>query len=227
LKHPSDLIRSFVNQNTNPLAPQIKAPINAFQSLFSVQDLSVDEKSMIENAFLSEKGHISDEQVQTDVHEVERLTKELKAIKRQGIVFIGERIHSVREIFKRYKDRSFREWMKMTFGSFKTGYNYLAFYELYVALPLELQERLVSLSAKEAYRIASKDIPLEEKVRSIKEEEWSPSLEGESSSDLIASKITHLHKHVQFLRLVSVSLSLKDRERLKQILETLEEICLS
>jgi hypothetical protein len=227
MKHPSDLIRSFVTQNTNPLAPQIRAPINAFQSLFSVQELSVDEKAMLENAFFAEKGHISDEQVHTDLHEVERLTKELKAIKRQGIVFIGERIHSVREIFKRYKERSFREWMKMTFGSFKTGYNYLAFYELYVALPKELQERLVSLSAKEAYKIASKNVPLEEKVKSIKEEDWSESSEEETSSELIASKISSLSKNVQFLRLMSISLSKKDKDRLKNILDILEDICLA
>lgn len=143
--------------------------INAFQSLFAVQELEEGEIQAIETILHSgvEPGY-REEEVASDAHEIKRLTKELKAIRRQELVLIGERVAAAREVFRRYKDRSFRDWMQLTFGSFKTGYNYLGFYDLYLSVPDEIKGHLKDMPAKAIYVLASHKAPLEKKIEVLK-----------------------------------------------------------
>ncbi|MBF8264062.1 MAG: chlamydia virulence plasmid protein pGP6-D [Parachlamydiales bacterium] len=156
---------------TRPAAPPISGAINAFNALFAVQELSDPENRKIERILVEgfEPGQLSEGEVDLDVVEVKRLTKELMAIQRQEMVLIGERIAQARAIFRKYKDRSFREWLDLTFGSFKSGYNYLAFYDLYLLVPDDIKARLKEMPAKAVYVLASKKVPVERKIAIVKE----------------------------------------------------------
>ncbi len=167
-----DLAVAFLQKNQAPTSlppPTSPGIINAFHSLFSVQELHAEEDQAIE-AILRAGVEIDVplEGIETDAHEVKRLTKELRAIRRQELVLIGERVSAAREVFKKYKDRSFRDWMQLTFGSFKTGYNYLAFYDLYVSVPEEIKMRLKDMPAKAVYVLASHRAPLDKKIEVVK-----------------------------------------------------------
>jgi hypothetical protein len=156
---------------TQPTAPPISGVVNAFNALFAVQELSDQESRKIERILVEgfEPGQRVEGEVDLDVVEVKRITKELMAIKRQEMVLIGERIAQARAIFRKYNDRSFREWLNLTFGSFKTGYNYLAFYDLYLLVPDEIKGRLKEMPAKAVYVLASKKVPVERKIAIVKE----------------------------------------------------------
>ena len=166
-----DLAAAFLKkaQTEKSLAPSMPGVINAFHSLFSVQELNENENQSIETILLAGleiDGSRND--FQSDAYEIKRLTKELRAIRRQELVLIGERVAAAREVFRKYKDRSFRDWMHLTFGSFKTGYNYLAFYDLYMAIPDEMKNHLKEMPAKAVYVLASHKAPLEKKIEVVK-----------------------------------------------------------
>lgn len=168
-----ELATAFIQKSrmTRPSAPPISGAVNAFNSLFAVQDLSDQESRSIERILVEgyEPGRFTEGEVDQDAVEIKRLTKELMAIKRQEMVLIGERIAQARAIFRKYKDRTFREWLDLTFGSFKTGYNYLSFYDLYLLVPDEIKARLKEMPAKAVYVLASKKVPVERKIAIVKD----------------------------------------------------------
>ena len=99
-----------------------------------------------------------------------QITEEIRAISRQGAVLLGERVFRVRELLKPYRDRTFTKWLEATFSSRKTGYNFLAYYELYIHLPREeLKEKFKKMPSRAAYILASKEGALQEKVSLIEE----------------------------------------------------------
>lgn len=162
-----ELATAFLRKTQSAPPVAVRAgSINAFNALFSVQDLTDQEHRSIEKILVEgyEPGQFSEEGVDLDAVEIKKITKELKAIKRQELVLVGERVSKAREIFKKYKKRSFREWMDFTFGSFKTGYNYLSFYDLYSSIPENLQKVLKSMPARAVYMLASKKVPIEQKI---------------------------------------------------------------
>jgi len=164
----NELAAAFVQQRQISQVPVM--PINAFSALFAVQDLDEYCQRTVEKILVDgyEPGMFPEEEVNGDIAEVKQITKELKAIKKQELILVGERIAAAREIFKKYNEKSFREWLELTFGSFKTGYNYFAFFDLYKRLPEELQEPFKEMPAKAAYILASKKAPLEKKVEIVK-----------------------------------------------------------
>lgn len=167
----SELASAFLqkNQTAKPLISPLPGGINAFHSLFAVQELDDFENRAIEEILLSGvESKTLEKEIANDAHEVKRLTKELRAIRRQELVLIGERVQAAREVFRRYKDRSFRDWMQLTFGSFKTGYNYLSFYDLYLSVPDEIKGHLKEMPAKAVYVLASHKGPLEKKIEVVK-----------------------------------------------------------
>jgi len=168
-----ELATAFLQKTrtTHPPAPPISGVVNAFNALFAVQELNESESHTIERILVEgyEPERFTEGEIETDVVEVKRLTKELMAIKRQEMVLIGERIAQARLIFRKYKDRSFRDWLSLTFGSFKSGYNYLAFYDLYLLVPDEIKMRLKQMPAKAVYVLASKKVPVERKIAIVKD----------------------------------------------------------
>ena len=151
---------------------------NNFTSIFDFKPLDNEEKTRIHKMLLenfqingmsedAENIHIS-----ADFQEITKVTAEIKSIQKQSLVLIGERINKVRKILKSYKEGTFTQSLKETFNSKQTGYNILAYYEFYTALPsLELKEKFRKLPQKTAYLLASRAANLEDKVNILQDSE--------------------------------------------------------
>ena len=148
------------------LVPQV----NSFNSVFNTQPLDSKESNEIERLLINNVQPDGKESVEKDIEQLKLITSEIKAIGRQGTILMGERVHRARELLKAYKDGTFTKWLESTFGTRKTAYNMLAYYELYTALPHDdLRERLKKLPQRAAYILASRDGDLDIKAEIISE----------------------------------------------------------
>ena len=148
------------------LAPQV----NNFNAIFDTKPLDEKESRQIEKLIVDNflPGRVSEEQAEKDSVVLKNITAEIKTINKQGIVLIGERIQKARELLTPYRDGTFTQWIDATFGSRKTAYNMLSYYQLYSELPDQsMKERFKKLPQKIAYLLASKDADIEAKTRII------------------------------------------------------------
>jgi hypothetical protein len=161
-----ELATNFLQRAKPSSVPAPRSPINSFDAMFSIQELNEQDSHAIEKILVDgyEPGLFSEETVEVDISDLKKITKELMAINKQGLILIGERISKARDILKKYKEKSFRDWLKLTYGSFKTGYNYISFFDLYTALPDHLKGKLKEMPAKAAYVLASKVAPIDRKA---------------------------------------------------------------
>jgi Uncharacterised protein family (UPF0137) len=146
--------------------------INSFNSVFDTKPLDAVETSRIEKLLTEgfQPGLRAQCQVADDIASLKQITAEIKAIGRQGTVLMGERVHRARELLKPYKDGTFTRWLESAFGTRKTGYNALAYYELYTALPHDsLRESFKKLQQRTAYVLASRKGAVETKAEIISE----------------------------------------------------------
>jgi hypothetical protein len=155
-------------KNAFHLAPQV----NNFNSVFNTQPLDESEshhlQELLVNYYLP--GRVTEAQVEKDLDQLKILTAEIKAIRKQGIVLTGERIQKAKELLKPYRDGAFTRWIDSTFGSRRTAYNMLSYYQLYSELPnYTLKEGFKKLPYKVAYLLASKVADLDEKVKIIED----------------------------------------------------------
>lgn len=115
-------------------------------------------------------GMRTEEEVGKDFQELRSLTDEIKAINKQQIVLVGERLKRARDIFKNYGngENTFTKWLDQLFSSRRTAYNVLNYYEFYMQLPtIELKSELKKMPLKVAYCLSSRQAPLEQKVEII------------------------------------------------------------
>ncbi|MES2199124.1 MAG: CT583 family protein [Chlamydiota bacterium] len=153
------------------LTPSLASTHNSFNAILEVQELSDGEYKDVCAIFRAsrdsldiELGEEKDQEHPEDMTALATVTKELKAINRQNIVLLGERISKAREIL-RYSEKGFKQWLHLVFGSHSTGYNYLNYFELHNSLPKEhLKNKLEEMPAKAAYVLASKDASIDQKV---------------------------------------------------------------
>lgn len=145
--------------------------VNSFNSIFDTKPLEAAEENNLEKMLVEayQPGMIEEVQVQDDVLNLKRLTSEIKAIGKQCVILIGERVYRAREMLKPYRDGTFSKWLDSAFTSRKTGYNALSYYELYNSLPDDLKQNLRKLQHKTAYIIASKPGDIEIKAKIIEE----------------------------------------------------------
>lgn len=148
----------------------IVAQASNFSSVFDVQPLDAEEGNEIEK-LLNDNYQGSEEiSLNIDVAQIKSLTAEIRAIGKQGVILMGERVHKAREILKPYRDGTFTKWLESAFGARRTGYNLLAYYELYMALPaIDLKENFKRIPQKAAYVLASRSGALEIKMEIIRE----------------------------------------------------------
>ncbi len=174
------------NVFSNP-ALQKKAPAKSnfnlvpnttnFNSIFQVKPLEKPESSLIENLLAAGSGPESHtkSQVLADTNTLKNLTAEIKAIGKQGVLLMGERVAKAREILQSYHNGTFTKWLDSTFGSKKTGYNMLTYYDFYLALSeVDLKEKFQKLPQKIAYMLASRQGDMKKKeaiVRDYDEQE--------------------------------------------------------
>jgi hypothetical protein len=148
------------------LAPQV----NNFNAIFDTKPLDENESRGIEKLLVEYflPGRVSEDQAQKDLNQLKNITAEIKAISKQSVVLTGERIQKAREILKPYRDGAFAQWLEFSFGSKRTAYNMLSYYQLYSELPnYTLKENFKKLSHRVAYLLASKDADLEKKAKII------------------------------------------------------------
>ena len=131
-----------------------------------------DEDAHRIDSLLSEnaKSDVTNErQLQEDARNLKDVSAQIKAIGKQGTVLIGERVYKAREILKPYRDGTFSKWLELTFGSRKTGYNMLAYYELSRALPDEdLRKQFKQIAQRPAYILASRTGDMDKKIEIIR-----------------------------------------------------------
>jgi hypothetical protein len=150
----------------------IVAENNSFKTAFDVQKLDVHEEESIK-AILERNRSVGDTQVskavlEEDFSQLKTITSEIKSISRQGAFLIGERVLKAREILKPYADGTFTAWLEGTFGSRKTGYNMLSYYELYRVLPDEsIKTKDKSMSQRAAYSLANRKGEIQRKIEII------------------------------------------------------------
>jgi len=154
----------------NDVTPRtvIATQSNTFNAVFDPKPLDEAEQRSIEKLLVESyrPGTIEEKKVEEDVQTLKNLTAEIKAIGRQGIVLMGERVSKAREMLKPYKDGTFTKWLDTTFGTRKTGYNALSYFELYRKLHnLEIKEKFKKIPLRAAYVLASREGSL-----SVKEE---------------------------------------------------------
>ncbi|MBX9744392.1 MAG: pGP6-D family virulence protein [Chlamydiales bacterium] len=140
---------------------------NNFNSVFNPQPLDNKESTGIEKLLVDFylPGRFPETQVTTDLDQLKKITTEIKAVAKQGAVLTGERLNQARSILKPYRDGAFAQWIDLFFGSRRTAYNMLAYYELYSSLPNhEAKIKFQKLPQKVAYLLASKNVTIDAKV---------------------------------------------------------------
>jgi hypothetical protein len=158
---------AFQTQNSQPNKFNLVTHANTFNAVFNTQPLEESEainleKMLFENLRLD---LISEDEARQNINQLKQITAEIKSIGQQGAILMGERIYKAREILKSYKDGTFTKWLELTLGSKKTGYNLLAYYELYNELPNEtLKENFKKIPQKAAYILASRDGDIQKKA---------------------------------------------------------------
>ena len=134
--------------------------VNSFNSVFDIKPLDTSESVKIEKLLFENNlsREVTDEDIKKDAKKLQSLTADIKAIGRQGTVLIGERVFLAMQILKSYKNGTFTKWLDSTFGAKKTGYNCLAYFELYRGLSNDdLREKLKKIPLRSAYILASRD----------------------------------------------------------------------
>jgi len=139
--------------------------LSSFSGVFKVVDLSPEEKASLED--LLKNYTLSEETLSRDLTDLSTITSELKAINNQAIILHGERIKKAQNILKTYKDGAFSAWLLATYGNRQTPYNFLQYYELYIALSEQLQRSAELMPKQVIYTLASREASLEQKKQFI------------------------------------------------------------
>lgn len=128
--------------------------------IFDLKEVPIDDIEKMRSLFEIDHSMNPDEEtLREDFRELVTITQEVRGVQKQAIILLGERIHKVRDIFKKYgaEKGGFSRWLDYAFSSRKTAYNMLAFYELHESLPsIELKEQLKRMPAKASYILASR-----------------------------------------------------------------------
>ena len=147
-----------------PDSPEkVIVPHNSFRAMFDpheLADIEIDNLKMIFEESSTSSTH--EEEIDKDFSQLVQITSELKAIQKQAVILVGERICAVREIFKRHGGEGigFTAWLSLAFNAKKTAYNAMAYYELYSVLPTDdLKTKMKQMPVKVSYVLASRKAP--------------------------------------------------------------------
>lgn len=143
-----------------------------FEKVFEVSPLDNEQSRELELMLFEnyQPGKVSEEDVGNDFQKLINLTAEIKAIHKQQVLLIGERIFEVRELLRNYGDgqNTFTKWIEKVFGSKRTAYNMLKYYEFFNELPtIEHKNHLKKIPLKAAYCLSNRQAPLEKKLTII------------------------------------------------------------
>lgn len=140
--------------------------LNSFAGLFSLSPISSEEQESL-RIFLKRYAIDSAHNIEKDMQALSQITSEVKAISNQAILLHGERIKQVQVILKNYKEGSFSAWLIETYGNRQTPYNFLQYYELYLAMPQNLYLKMERMPRQALYTLASRNGAIEQKQKMI------------------------------------------------------------
>lgn len=148
-----------------------------FSGAFQVKSISSQERASLQT--LLEKYQTDDNNISEDLNFLSTITSEVKAISNQAVILHGERIKRAQELFKKYRDGAFSNWLLKTYGNRQTPYNFMQYYELYNTLPKKLQGIVDEMPRQAIYSLSSRSVSQEKKVAFVKE------YSGESKTELL------------------------------------------
>lgn len=141
--------------------------INSFNAVFDLQKLEEKEEKYLEEILDGNwiPDNLSEGESRQTLAKLKNITSEIKSISRQGAFLIGERVVQAREMLKPYRDGTFTLWLESTFGSRRSGYNMLTYYELFRALPDEgLKSKYKIMPQRAAYSLANRRGNIQRKI---------------------------------------------------------------
>ncbi|MGA8164140.1 MAG: CT583 family protein [Waddliaceae bacterium] len=142
-----------------------KGSLTPFSGMFSTGELQTKEKDLLEallQKYSTDAPHLTE-----DLQALITITSEIKAIHSQSALLHGERIKKAQNILKAYRDGAFTTWLITTYGNRQTPYNFLHYYEFYIAMPKPLRTQVNAMPQQVVYSLASREGPLEKKQEII------------------------------------------------------------
>jgi len=164
-----------LSKMTNLVEMSSNGNLSSFTGVFKVGNLSAKEQEVLQALLDQYKNE--EQEIQSDLKILADITAEVKAINSQAIILHGERIKKAQTLFKNYRDGAFSAWLTAAYGNRQTPYNFLQYYELYIALPQALQSRLDDMPRQATYSLASRNAPLEQKQEIIQNYNGQPKQE--------------------------------------------------
>lgn len=146
--------------------------LSSFSGVFRVSALNEQEKGSLHE--LLNKFAESEQETSEDLTQLALITAEVKAINNQAIILHGERIKKAQSILKKYRDGAFSAWLIATYGNRQTPYNFLQYYELHLALPRDLHEKLEAMPRQAVYSLASREGSMVQKKGIIEQYQGEP-----------------------------------------------------
>ncbi len=140
--------------------------LSSFSGVFRVTALSEKEKDQI-TAILQDFKTDERYDVHNDLNALIAITSEVKAITNQAVILHGERIKKAQEILKGYRDGAFTSWLIATYGNRQTPYNFLQYYEFYIAMPQTLHPIIDEMPRQAVYTLASRSGEIDKKQEII------------------------------------------------------------
>jgi hypothetical protein len=154
-----------------------KGNLSTFSGIFSVEELTSQEKLTIEailNTYASAEGDITQ-----DLEQLISITSEVKAINHQAALLHGERIKRAHSIFTHYRDGAFTAWLTAAYGNRQTPYNLMQYYEFYEQLPTHLRAQIELMPRQAVYTLATRKGPVEKKQHIVQ------NYRGQSKAELL------------------------------------------
>lgn len=205
--------------------------LSSFSGVFSVSELSADEKKHLEEILLS-YGQESNS-LKNDLEALIRITSEVKAINNQAALLHGERIKKAHTLLTKYKEGAFTAWLIEAYGNRQTPYNFMQYFEFHSQIPKAMHPRLELMPRQAIYTLASRNGRLDEKLELLE------NYQGESKQEMLEkirlrfplNKLDRRQKNPfeALLRMVKElerkipKLKPEDKKRLKQIIK--ETLC--
>jgi len=210
--------------------------LSSFSGVFRVATLTLTEQEVLREIL---KNFVEENQeIEKDLQTLFSLTSEVKAINNQAAILHGERIKKAQDILKHYRDGAFTAWLIAIYGNRQTPYNFLQYYELYIALPQLLHIKLDSMPRQAVYTLASRAGPLEIKREIIENyqgeckqelmllirQKFPLSRDDKRSQDLATFTINYLNKLYKEINQTSFSPSVKQKKMIQNILNSFHQL---
>lgn len=145
----------------------VSGNLNGMAGVFGDAPLSPFEKQQL-RSILEKHLREAPSQLEEDLHSLEALTSEVKAINNQAAILHGERIKKAQDILTQYEEGAFTAWLLATYGNRQTPYNFLHYFLFYQVTPEKLRQQLEEMPRQAIYTLATREGPLKEKLDLLK-----------------------------------------------------------